>query len=176
MKPELITIPESIQKRFDADKPLQLVGVGKEALLERPLLALIASRECPGHIMIETLDRIPEWIKARKTIVSGFHSPLEQQALHSLLRRKACVIKILARGIRNYRPLAHEREPLTEGRMLIVTTYPSAVARTTRAAALERNRLALALTDEHCIPHLSHNSPLQTMTATVYLQSRKVEI
>ena len=165
MKPAPITLPETIHKRFDADKPLQLFGVGNAALLKTPLLALIASRECPAHIMIETLDRIPEWIKARKTIVSGFHSPLEQQVLHSFLRRNGCVIKVLARGIRDYRPLAHEQEPLTEGRMLIVTTCPPTVTRTTRATSLERNRLVLTLTDKHCIPYLSPNSPLQTMTA-----------
>ena len=167
MKPTSITISTSTLKRFDDDTPPQLFGVGNAALLETPLLGFIASRECPGHVMIETLDRIPEWIKARKTVVSGFHSPLEQQVLHSLLRRKACVIQVLARGFRDYRPLEHELEPLTEGRMLIVTACSATVARVTRAAALERNRLVLALTDEHCVPYLSPNSPLQTMMSSV---------
>jgi predicted Rossmann fold nucleotide-binding protein DprA/Smf involved in DNA uptake len=167
MKPTLITLPVDIRKRFDAEKPLQLSCIGNADLLNTPLLGLIASRECPGHIMIETLDRIPEWIKERKTIVSGFHSPLEQQVFHSLLRRKGCVIKVLARGVRDYRPLAHEQEPLAEGRMLIVTARPSTVTRTTRATALERNRLVLVLTEEHCVPYLSPNSPLQAMVSSV---------
>jgi len=164
MKPTAIELPTSINIRFDADKPLRIYGVGNEALLNTQLLGLIASRECPGHVMIETLDRIPEWIKERKTIVSGFHSPLEQQALHSLLRRKGCAIKVLAHGIRDYRPLEHEQEPLTEGRMLIVTACPPTVTRTTRVTALARNRLVLTLTDEHCIPYLSPNSPLNAIT------------
>ncbi len=41
--------------------------------------SLIGSRECPGQVLLETLEHVPEWVKAGRVIVSGFHSPLEQQ-------------------------------------------------------------------------------------------------
>ena len=41
---------------------------------------------------------MPEWVKAGRVIVSGFHSPLEQQVLHSVLRRTGRVVKVLARN------------------------------------------------------------------------------
>ncbi len=56
----------------------RIVGAGETALLVVPLLGLLSSRECPGHVLLECLDRVPEWVKAGRVIVSGFHSPLEQ--------------------------------------------------------------------------------------------------
>lgn len=138
-------------------------SVGNVAVLDEPLLGLIASRECPGHVLLETLDRVPEWVRAGRVIVSGFHSPLEQQVLRSLFRRNGRVVKVLARGMTDYRPAPEEREPLTRGRMLVVSTFAPIVSRTTRETALARNRLVLALATEIVVPHVTADSPLATL-------------
>ena len=137
-----------------------------------PLLGLIASRECPGHVLLETLDRVPEWVKAGRVIVSGFHSPLEQQVLRSALRRKGRVVKVLARGMTDYRPTAEEREPLAAGRMLVITACPPKARRTTRETALARNRLILALATEVVASYVSSNSPL----ARLLIERRGFEV
>lgn len=124
------------------------------------MLDLIASRECPGHVLLETLDRVPEWVKAGRVIVSGCHSPLEKQMLRSVLRRNGRVVKVLARGMTNDRPAPEEREPLTTGRMLVITACAPEVRHTTRETALTRNRLVLALAAEFAIPYVSEGSPL----------------
>lgn len=138
-------------------------SVGNVALLDEPLLGLIASRECPGHVLIETLDCVPEWVRAGRVVVSGFHSPLEQQVLRSLLRRTGRVVKVLARGMTEYRPQPEEREPLAASRMLVITACPPEVRRTTRETALARNRLVLGLATEIVAPHLTADSPLATL-------------
>ena len=137
-----------------------LYAVGNPALLNEPLLGLLASRECPDHALLETLDRVPEWVKADRVILSGFHSPLEQQVLRSALRRHGRVVKVLARGLTDYRPLPEEREPLTTGCMLVLSACPPEVRRTTRDSAIARNRLVAALAVELCIPHIRDDSPL----------------
>lgn len=104
MIPAPVILAATLRDRLDLDAPEQLAGVGNVALLVEPLLGLISSRECPGHVLLETLDRVPEWVKAGRVIVSGFHSPLEQQVLRSLLRRNGRAVKVLARGMTNYRP------------------------------------------------------------------------
>lgn len=143
----------------------KLYSVGNVALLDEPLLGLIASRECPGRVLIETLDRVPEWVKAGRIIVSGFHSPLEQQVLRSLLRRTGRVVKVLARGMTEYRPQPEEREPLAASRMLVITACPPEVRRTTRKSALARNRLVLDLATDTVIPHVVAGSPLAGLVA-----------
>ncbi len=163
MKPAPVSLPSHFAQRVGRDLATRIVGVGETALMLEPLLGLIASRECPGHVLIETLDRVPEWVKAGRMIVSGFHSPLEQQVLRSVLRRKGRVVKVLARGITDYRPTAEEREPLAAGRMLVITACPPEVRRTTRDTALARNRLVLDLASEIVAPFVAAGSPLAAL-------------
>lgn len=132
--------------------PDELFAVGNTALLDEPLLGLISSRECPGSVLLETLDRVSHWVREGRVILSGFHAPLEQQVLRSVLRRKGRLVKLLARGFTDYRPAPEERDPLDEGRMLVLTACPPEIRRTTCATALERNRLVLALATERVIP------------------------
>lgn len=139
--------------------------VGNVTLLEQPLLGLLSSRECPGHVLLETIDRVPEWVKGGRVIVSGFHSPLEQQVLRSVLRRQGRVVKVLARGMADYHPTAEEHEPLAAGRMLVITDCPPEARRTTRETALRRNRLVLALASEIVVPFVSDGSPLAVLLA-----------
>jgi len=163
MKPASIVLPPHCAQRVEPETAARLVGMGAASLLAGPLLGFIASRECPGHVLIETLDRVPQWAQTGRVIISGFHSPLEQQVLRSMLRRKGRVVKVLARGMTGYRPTLDEREPLAASRMLVITACPPQTRRTTRETALARNRLVQALAPEVCIPHIASGSPLATL-------------
>lgn len=103
--------------------------------------------------------------RRRRVILSGFHAPLEQQVMRSVLRRKGRVVKVLAYGMTNYRPTTEERDPLNEGRMLVLTACPPEIRRTTRASALERNRLVFMLASEMIIPFVAEGSPLASLVA-----------
>jgi len=173
MKPAPIILPPACAQRVGPELAARIVGVGETALLAEPLLGLIASRECPGHVLLETLDRVPEWVKAGRVVISGFHSPLEQQVLRSVLRRKGRVVKVLARGMSDYRPQPEEREPLTAGRMLVITACTPEARRTTRETALARNRLVLALAAEIVVPHVAEESPLAALLEKSALAGRR---
>lgn len=163
MKPVQATLSSSAFDIFSIDRPAHFSVVGNIELLDAPLLGLIASRECPGHVLLETLERVPQWVQAGRVIVSGFHSPLEQQVLRSVLRRKGQVVKVLARGMTNYRPTLEEREPLASGEMLVITACPPKQVRITRESALARNRLVIALATDMVVPYVAQGSPLMTM-------------
>ena len=163
MKPTPILLPPHLAPRIATDLATRFIGIGNPALLGEPLLGFIASRQCPGHVFIETLERVPQWAKAGRVLVSGFHSPLEQQVLHSLLRRQGRAVKVLARGMTDYRPQPEECEPLATGRMLVITACPPTMRRTTRETALARNRLVLALASETVAPCIAADSPLAAL-------------
>ncbi len=163
MKPAVIPLLPHLAPRIAADLAARLIGIGNPALLAEPLLGFIASRQCPGHVFIETLERVPQWAKAGRVLVSGFHSPLEQQVLRSLLRRQGRAVKVLARGMTDYRPQPEECEPLAAGRMLVITACPPEVRRTTRETALARNRLVLALASETVASCVAAGSPLAAL-------------
>jgi predicted Rossmann fold nucleotide-binding protein DprA/Smf involved in DNA uptake len=176
MNAEIISIPmpkKLVQNvtRVDAEIPESLYGIGNVALLDEPLLCVIASRSCPGNILAQTVERVPEWVKSGKVIASGFHSPLEQQVLRSALRRNGRVVKILARGISkrsNLRLAPEEAEAIASGKMLVITAFLPSTNRTTRETALARNRLVLALADEICIPWVDKGSPLEGIIKKSY--------
>lgn len=163
MTPTLIILPATLRDQLGATAPKQLAGIGNAVLLDVPLLGLISSRECPGHILLETVDRVPEWVKAGRVIVSGFHSPLEQQVLRSVLRRSGRAVKVLARGMVGYRLTPEDREPMSSGRMLIISAFAPQVRRTTRETALARNRLVMALATEVFVPFVAEDSPLASL-------------
>jgi predicted Rossmann fold nucleotide-binding protein DprA/Smf involved in DNA uptake len=165
MKTSALSLPDVLRDRLGMEVQDQWSGVGNTALLEEPLLGLVSSRECPGSVLLETLDRVPEWVKAGRVILSGFHAPLEQQVLRSVLRRDGRIVKLLARGLTDYRVPAEERTPLDQGRMLVLTSYAPAVRRTTRATALERNGLVLALATDTVAPYVAEGSPLAALVA-----------
>jgi len=177
MKPAPVTLPSHCAQRVGPELAARIVGTGETALLLVPLLGLIASRECPGHVLLETLDRVPEWVQAGRVIVSGFHSPLEQQVLRSVLRRRGRVVKVLARGLGgnsgDYRPPPEEREPQAAGRMLVLTACPPEVRRTTRETALARNGLVIALAAEMVVPHVAPGSPLAALLEKSTLARRR---
>jgi len=172
-------LPRKCEQLSGSEAAAPVVGVGETTLLTEPLLGFIASRECPGHVLLETLERVPEWVKAGRVIVSGFHSPLEQQVLRSLLRRQGRAVKLLARGFgdprADYRPTLEEREPLASGRMLIISAFANSVVRTTRATALARNRLVLALATDIVVPHFAAGSPLEALVAEYQLTGRQCD-
>jgi len=165
MTPAPISLPPRLAQRVKPETATRLIGVGNAALLEEPLIGFIASRACPASVLIETLDCVPQWVQTNRVILSGFHSPLEQQTLKSLLRRQGRAVKLLARGIHanGYRPAEQEREPLATGRLFILTAFPPTTTRTTRATALERNKLVLALASETHVPHVAPGSPLAAL-------------
>jgi len=167
LKATQITLPERASRCLHGPGQVTIDAVGNLALLDEPLLGLLASRECPGQVLLETLDRVPEWVKADRVIVSGFHSPLEQQVLRSALRRHGRVVKVLARSLTDYRPLPEEREPLTTGRMLVLSACPPEVRRTTRDSAIARNRLVIALATDIVVPHVAAGSPLAALLAEI---------
>ena len=170
MKPSPILLPPPLLRRLPPEQaPQQWMGVGNPALLEGPLLGLLVSRQCPSHAMLQTIDRIPQWVAEGRIILSGFHSPLEQQTLRSLLRRKGRAVKLLARGLSThstYRvPLAtpEEAPALNDDRLLVISPFPPKTRRTTRATSLHRNRLLLALVTEAVVPHKTKDSPLAAL-------------
>lgn len=123
----------------------------------------IASRQCPAMSSSKRWSTCRNGAMAQcasedRVLASGFHSPLEQQVLRSLLRRKDRVIKVLARYLppdRVYRSTGEAYEPLAQGRRLILNASPVTETRTTRASALAHNRLVLALASDHCLHHTS---------------------
>jgi len=60
-----------------------LSGRGASGLLNTPLTAFFASRQCPGAAIRAAMDWALQQARAKQVVVSGFHSPLEQSVLNN---------------------------------------------------------------------------------------------
>lgn len=110
------------------------------ALLQRPLLGLFCSVRCPGAIILRTYDLAIALRDAGVATIGGFHSPMEKECLWLLLRGRQPVVICPARSIANMRVPRDWKEPVAEGRLLIVSPFASHQRQQTEELAERRNR------------------------------------
>lgn len=151
--PTTIPCPPAARQTLGADAPATLAAIGNPALLAAPPVALLCSARCPGSLILQTFDLARALRDARATVIGGFHTPLEQEALALLLRGDAPLIICPARGIGTLHLPTPWRAPLAAGRLLVLSPFPDSARRVTAGLATTRNRLVAALAECLLIPH-----------------------
>lgn len=79
--------------------------------------------------------------------MSGFHSQIERDVFHYLLRGKQPIIVALARGLKQRLEPELAKE-IQKNRLLIITPFESGVTRVTQETANGRNNLMAELADQ----------------------------
>ena len=139
------------------NRPPSIEYLGNQDLLNCRKWGFIASRTIPSDEVLRCYDWASERAATGDCVVSGFNSRMEQDVLHFLLRGKGKVIIVLAR--RMYKVIPEEwQQPLSEGRMLIIST--TSATRQSRQTALARNRYVEELSDTMYI--ISKNKQIKT--------------
>jgi len=130
-----------------ADAPARFTALGNLDLLSLPKTALFCSARCPGDVILSAYDQASRWRDARRCVISGFHSPVEQECLRILLRGCSPIIICPARALPKRIP-ADWQKPLAEGRLLILSAFSETDNRPTKELATRRNEIVAALADE----------------------------
>ena len=148
-------------------------GRGASGLLDESLTAFFASRQCPGAAIRAAMDWALQQAKARQVVIGGFHSPLEQSVLTVLLQARSPVVAVLARPVQGAKLPPAWDEPLTRGRMAVVSSV-SAVTRLTHEAAALRNAQAAQLATSMVVAHASPGGSLANLVAQWRLEERQI--
>lgn len=122
--------------------------IGERSLLEHPSLAVFCSVKCPASIILKTYDLAQRLKDHHTPVVSGFHSPVEQEMLITLLRGSVPIIVCPARSIDKMRIPAGWKSPIEKGRMAIVSPFSGRHGRATQESAAIRNRLVAGLASQ----------------------------
>ena len=146
--------PARLLKRLSRNAPASLAALGNLDLLTLPKTALFCSARCPGNVILSIYDKAAKWRDAGRCLISGFHSPVEQECLRILLRGTSPIIVCPARNLPTRIP-ADWQTPLAEGRLLILSGFTAAQKRVTTELATRRNALVAALADEACFAHIT---------------------
>ncbi len=147
--------PGVLLDRLGDAAPSCLHAMGDTAILRNRLLGLVCSIQCPGSIVLQTLDAIRALRDAGVAVIGGFHSPMERECFDILLRGDQPVVLCPARGLAGLRIGQAARRAVREGRLLILSPFDKSVRRTTATQAARRNDLAAALADAVWTPHAS---------------------
>lgn len=162
LRPEDAAYPT---ERLAAVSAPELTLLGEAQLLRRPLVALLCSRSCPGELILKTYDLARRLRDQGICVISGFHTPMEKEALHFLLKGRQPIIIAPARSLQGMRIPTAYRQPLAQGRLLLVSASPAGERRVTAGLAAERNRLVGALADRILVIYAQPGGQLERTCA-----------
>jgi len=136
--------------------------LGNKDILNLPKTAFLCSRQVPASVVLKCYDWAIAEREAGNCVISGFHSPLEKDVLHYLLKGTQPIIIALARGLK-IRVEAELKKPLDQGRLLIITPFDASVKRVTTATAAIRNRMMIEIADKVVVGYASPGGQLDML-------------
>lgn len=145
----------------------QLWAIGDSRSLSTSKTGLLCSSQCPASLIVAMHDLALSWGMAAKTVLSGFHSPVEKECLRIVLRGKGQVIVCPARSIEGLRIPVAWRSPLKDGRLLILSSFEAKHRRLTVELAQQRNEFVIAMADEVFITHASPSGKLESLAKEI---------
>ena len=121
--------------------------LGNTELLKLPKTAFLCSRQVPAGVVLKCYYWAIAQRDAGRCIISGFHSQLEKDVMHYLLKGNQPIILVPARGLKK-RLEPELKDAINEKRLLIVTPFDEKIKRVARETASQRNRFMAELADE----------------------------
>lgn len=113
--------------------------------------------------------------RAKRAVVSGFHSPLEQSVLKVLMAAGSPAVVVLARPVAGAKLRPEWTEPLAQGHMAVVSGVAT-VGRLTQQLATDRNALVALLAERIVVAHANPAGSLATLAEQWRHEGRQVDI
>jgi len=140
-------------------------NIGNIELLKLQKTAFLCSRSIPASAVLKCYDWAIAQREAGNCIISGFHSQLEKDVFHYLLKGNQPIIIVLARGLKE-KIKPELIKPLEEGRILIISPFDKSVKRVTEQTAEIRNKIMIELADNITVGYASEGGKLETLLKT----------
>ncbi|MBN8574772.1 MAG: DNA-processing protein DprA [Candidatus Kapaibacterium sp.] len=139
---------------------------GNIDLIKLPKTAFLCSRTVPASAVLACYDWAIQQREQGHCVISGFHSPIEKDVLHYLLKGTQPIIVVLARGFKE--TMNHEFiKPLEQGKLLIISPFDAQVKRITSRTVLVRHQTMIDLADDIAVGYISKNGQLDTLLTPV---------
>jgi predicted Rossmann fold nucleotide-binding protein DprA/Smf involved in DNA uptake len=132
--------------------------IGNLSLLQEPAIALFCSIKCPGDLILKTYDLAQALRDAEIPVISGFHTPVEQDCLKILLRGTQPIIHCPARSLHKIRLSQKQKQAIGENRLLLVSPFNTSYPRATAELAKKRNEMIGAIAHTIFIAYAAPNS------------------
>jgi predicted Rossmann fold nucleotide-binding protein DprA/Smf involved in DNA uptake len=167
LDPAAPTCPPVLSRAAEAVGATSLHAIGALDILARPLLGYFCSSRCPGSVILRAYDLARELREMGIPVVSGFHASIERECLRLLLRGGQPIVVCAARSLARMRVPAEWRQPIAEGRLLILSPITGNDHRPTAEHAAVRNQFAAALASAVLVAHAAPGSKVERLCAAV---------
>lgn len=134
---------------------------GNTDIAKSKTLAFLCSAQCPARLIIKAHDFSRQLAAQGTVVISGFHSPVEQEALIMLLRGKQPIIIFPARSIKSFRIPADWKKAYDDERLLIVSPFKN--KRATQEFGIKRNKMVAQLADAIFVAHAAPHSKTESL-------------
>jgi len=159
--------PRKLSNRLQNNGPAQLWIIGAIEALEARKVGLFCSVRCPGDAILGAYDSARKLRDEGVTVVSGFHSPVEQECLRILLRGKQPIIICLARAFGKIRLPSGWRRAVESGRLLLLSMFERRPPRPDKNSTAYRNECVAALSDEVLIIHATPGGEIERVSQLI---------
>lgn len=140
---------------------MQIEYLGNQGLLSLHKTAFLCSRVVSSRAILPCYDWATQMIDKKEIVISGFQSKIEKDVLHFLLKGKNPIIVVIARKM--YKEFPEEFiEPISAGRMLIVSIAPNSV-RVSKMTARYRNAYISQIADKIVFGYIAKDSHLNEL-------------
>ncbi len=148
----------------ESGKPAELIETlftqGNCEIIRQNKTAFLCSRKVSASIVLKCYDWAIEQREAGNCVIGGFHSQIEKDVLHYLLKGNQPIIVALARGLKKRLEPEFEK-PLAEGRLLIITPFDEKVKRVGKDTAFIRNKLMIDLAESITVGYAEKGGMLE---------------
>lgn len=136
--------------------------LGNKEILKLPKTAFLCSRKVPASVILACYDWAIEQREKGNCVISGFHSQIEKDVLHYLLKGKQPIILAMARGLKE-KPEPELQNSLEEGRLLMITPFEKSIKRVTKQTARTRNQLMMDMADQITIGYANPGGQIEEL-------------
>jgi len=144
---------------------LNFKSIGNKKILKLHKTAFLCSRKVPADIILKSYDWAIEQRDKGICIISGFHSKIEKDVFHYLIKGNQPVIIVLERYFKKrYTPFDREiKDALKTNRLLIISQFSEKIKRASVKTAKKRNEMMCNIADEIFIAHASKCGGIETL-------------
>lgn len=154
--------------------PGAMWAAGPTQILDGETTGFFCSTQCPGGVILKTFDAITAMREQGRTLIGGFHSPMEWECLGILLRGRQPVIWVPARSIVGMQLKPELQPAFSGGRLLILSPFEPKHKRVTAALAEARNRFVGALADRLFVAHAAPGSRTMTLCDELHARGKQI--
>jgi predicted Rossmann fold nucleotide-binding protein DprA/Smf involved in DNA uptake len=159
-----------------------LTAIGNLNLLQKPaigsavpeVIALFCSIKCPGDLILKTYDLAQALRDAKIPVISGFHTPIEQDCLKILLRGTQPIIHCPARSLHKMRLSSEQKQAMVENRLLLISPFSTSYPRATAELAEKRNEMIGAIAHSIFIAYAAPNSKTLAFAQSLVEEGKSV--